>query len=290
MGQWGSERARESRPAVAPARALRGETDHGAGPSQWFVIQGRTESRARAPSRAPSPSHGARARADDTSFGAVRARAQCGAAAPALSPTQPPAVVVGGNQGLPLTVCTPARPIAAHQKSCSTPRPLRALSAPAPHQTEFLVEKAPAMFGSHMVTKFTAWKAQMSKHYATEAEEEAAVKAFVSNEEIINTHNAKNLSYKLGHNEFSDLTWEEFKARHMSELFLNRNPKNAQRVHLKGDNVGKLKLDDAVDWVAKGAVTPVKNQGRCVLVLVVLDDRLGRGRLPDRQRRPRLAL
>ena len=139
---------------------------------------------------------------------------------------------------------------------------LFALSAPAPHQTEFLVEKAPAMFGSHMVTKFTAWKAQMSKHYATEAEEEAAIKAFVSNEEIINTHNAKNLSYKLGHNEFSDLTWEDFQARHMGELYLNRNPKNAQRVHLTGDNVGKP-LDDAVDWVAKGAVTPIKNQGRC---------------------------
>ena len=139
---------------------------------------------------------------------------------------------------------------------------LLALSAPAHPMSEFLVEKAPAMFGSHMVAKFTAWKAEMSKSYATEEAEKLALTSFASNDKIINEHNVKNLSWTLGHNEYSDMTWEEFKREVMGELFLNRSPKNMRRVHIKGDMIGQP-LDDAVDWTTKGAVTPVKNQGRC---------------------------
>ena len=63
---------------------------------------------------------------------------------------------------------------------------LLALSAPAHPMSEFLVEKAPAMFGSHMVAKFTAWKAEMSKSYATEEAEKRALTSFASNDKIIN--------------------------------------------------------------------------------------------------------
>jgi C1A family cysteine protease len=108
--------------------------------------------------------------------------------------------------------------------------------------------------------EFEAWKATHGKTYASVDEEATALMAWESNDEIIRSTNAKNLSYTLGHNEFSDLTWEQFHRFHMSELFLNTPPKNMMRVHLPNPDV---KLDDAVDWVAKGAVTPVKNQGRC---------------------------
>lgn len=110
--------------------------------------------------------------------------------------------------------------------------------------------------------KFDEWKRTHSKSYSSVEEETTALQAFEENDEIIFKTNAKNLTYKLGHNEFSDLTWEQFRNRHMSELFLNRAPKNMQRVHLKGTEVG-YKVADAVDWVTAGAVTPVKNQGRC---------------------------
>ena len=91
-----------------------------------------------------------------------------------------------------------------------------------------------AFQGSDLVTKFNEWKLTHAKTYASSDAEASALAAFASNEAIINEHNGKGSSYELGHNEFSDLTWDQFKQLHMSELFLNRAPKNVRRVHLTG--------------------------------------------------------
>ena len=107
---------------------------------------------------------------------------------------------------------------------------------------------------------FAAWKAEFGKTYDTVEGEASALKAYIQNDHIIEEHNAKKLSYMLGHNAFSDMTWEEFSATHMGELYLNRAPKNVERGLVWTNTTA---LPDAVDWVAKGAVTPVKNQGRC---------------------------
>jgi len=112
---------------------------------------------------------------------------------------------------------------------------------------------------SPLSSKFESWKRAEGKSYATVEEESAALNAFAANDAIINDVNSKNLSYWLGHNSFSDMTWEDFQRTHMGELYLNSPPKNMVRKHLDlGDKVA-----DAVDWVEAGAVTPVKNQQRC---------------------------
>ncbi|KAL1524679.1 hypothetical protein AB1Y20_019565 [Prymnesium parvum] len=110
-----------------------------------------------------------------------------------------------------------------------------------------------------VLSKFEAWKQDHGKAYDTIEAMTAALSAFSENEKIINEHNAKGLSWTLGHNEFSDLTWDQFRESHMSRIFTNRAPKNMDRVHLTSD----VPLAASVDWVAKGAVTPVKNQQRC---------------------------
>lgn len=119
-----------------------------------------------------------------------------------------------------------------------------------------------AFSGHGLIFEFSQWKEQHGKSYESANAEAAALEAFSTNEAIIHSHNAKNLSYTLGHNEWSDMTWSEFSTTVMSELFLNRNPKNARRIHLK-DTEHALAIPSEVDWVAQGAVTKVKNQARC---------------------------
>merc|ERR1711907_464895 len=72
-------------------------------------------------------------------------------------------------------------------------------------------------------------------------------------------HNAKGLSYTLGVNEFADLSWDEFAATHLG-------------YKSDGNRFGDLPkvafpeitdVADSIDWVSKGAVTPVKNQQQC---------------------------
>ena len=104
--------------------------------------------------------------------------------------------------------------------------------------------------------KFGLWKNLFSRHYSTAAQEKKAFEAFENNERIINEHNGKDLTFTLGHNDFSDMNWDEFKAAYVSGMDSNpylRRERNF--VDLPEATA------DAVDWTAKGAVTPVKNQG-----------------------------
>merc|ERR1712054_323006 len=107
--------------------------------------------------------------------------------------------------------------------------------------------------------KFNEWKVSFGKVYETVEAESAAFDAWKDNEEIIKKHNAKGLSFSLGHNEHSDLTLEQFHVR----MGLNRQ----RPAQMKADRIHKFDKNatapDSIDWVTKGAVTPVKNQEQC---------------------------
>jgi xylem cysteine proteinase len=80
---------------------------------------------------------------------------------------------------------------------------------------------------------------------------------FRENLNYIQSENAKNHSYTLGLNEFADLTRDEFFSNYAG---LMNAPRSAGPAFTAPEGFAPL---DSVDWRAKGAVTPVKNQGQC---------------------------
>ena len=74
--------------------------------------------------------------------------------------------------------------------------------------------------------KFDLFKRQFNKSYASAAAEARGLRNFLGNEKIVLEHNAGNHSYVLGHNEFSDLSWEEFKAIYLRAPMPVKEKKN----------------------------------------------------------------
>lgn len=113
------------------------------------------------------------------------------------------------------------------------------------------------------LSDFDAWKVEYGKVYASAEKEANAFRAFYENDAVIKAHNAKNLSFWLGHNEFSDLSSEDFASTHLG--LMPRSTDYVPRAifqppvehhHHHHHNPPP----PPVDWVAKGKVTPVKNQ------------------------------
>jgi len=77
-------------------------------------------------------------------------------------------------------------------------------------------------------------------------------------EKIAEHNNAGTHNFTMASNEFSDLTFEEFKSTRLGY-------KHIQNSHLRNLNAKKVSgpVAASVDWRTQGAVTPVKDQGQC---------------------------
>jgi C1A family cysteine protease len=95
-----------------------------------------------------------------------------------------------------------------------------------------------------------------NKQYPTE-EVFDRYNTFKANLELINAHNSGSSSWTLGVNQFADLSPAEFKA------YLGLKPRNNS--YLRSKNIADLPDAEPndIDWVSKGAVTPVKDQAQC---------------------------
>jgi len=80
---------------------------------------------------------------------------------------------------------------------------------------------------------------------------------FAANDDLIEQHNAGESSYKLGHNAYSHLSFEEFEAIYLSE------PAPRQEGSRYINAFEGVEAPASVDWAGTGYVTDVKNQGQC---------------------------
>ncbi|XP_044086521.1 pro-cathepsin H [Neovison vison] len=104
---------------------------------------------------------------------------------------------------------------------------------------------------------FKSWMAQHQKKYSSE-EHQHRLQTFVGNWRRIRAHNAGNHTFKMGLNQFSDLSFEEIKSK-----YLWSEPQNCSAT--RGNYLrGSGPYPPFVDWRKKGKfVSPVKNQGGC---------------------------
>ena len=114
------------------------------------------------------------------------------------------------------------------------------------------------MKGSVAVS-FEAWKRQHQRWYSSAEEEAAALHAYMENDRKIREHNAKNLSWTMAHNAFSDLTPEQFRQQRLGLRPTAALNTTGAQVHV----TPKGELPAEKDWRKDGAVTYVKDQGFC---------------------------
>jgi len=121
----------------------------------------------------------------------------------------------------------------------------------------------------HMGT-FKSWASAFGRNYSSVEEESTKFLVWLDNLHLIATTNSEDLSYKLGLNQFSDMTSDEFRYYVHGEdgsCF-----KDERRNLISNSNGQDIIIEDEfsvnsnaenVDWTEKGVVTPVKNQGQC---------------------------
>jgi KDEL-tailed cysteine endopeptidase len=119
-----------------------------------------------------------------------------------------------------------------------------------------LVAVISAMCGA--MPSFEEWSAMNGKAYEP-TERDYRNSVYDANVAKILEHNAGNHTWMMSVNKFADLTEEEFAGRYLGGFKPRKRSLRRQT-----DFAGNLTaLPTSVDWSAKGAVTPIKNQEQC---------------------------
>ena len=119
-----------------------------------------------------------------------------------------------------------------------------------------------------MMDRFLRWQAAHNRSYPSAEERLRRFEVYRGNVEYIDATNRRgDLTYELGENHFADLTQEEFLARYPPfdhteyPVITTAADADGRWSSGGGDNSLEASPPASVDWRAKGAVVPVKNQG-----------------------------
>lgn len=111
---------------------------------------------------------------------------------------------------------------------------------------------------------YESWLVKHGKNnYNALGEKERRFEVFKDNLRYIDEHNSQNRSFKLGLNQFADLTNEEYRSKYLGA---RRDAGRRRLARSKSDRYAFREgdsLPESIDWRQKGAVAPVKDQGSC---------------------------
>ena len=113
-----------------------------------------------------------------------------------------------------------------------------------------------ATASSTVESAFMGYITQFGKSYGTIAEYQLRLEQFTRNYADVMQHNASESSFKLGFNQMSDWTQEEYKAI-LTHKPMPEETKNYQ--YFPETNA----VANSVDWVSAGKVQSIKDQGQC---------------------------
>ncbi|KAL0366212.1 UNVERIFIED_CONTAM: Cysteine proteinase RD21A [Sesamum radiatum] len=114
-----------------------------------------------------------------------------------------------------------------------------------------------------LVSMYESWLVKHGKSYNALGEKERRFEIFKDNLRYIDEQNAlADRTYKLGLNRFADLTNDEYRKTFLGARRDGKRRLTSTKSDRYAPKVGES-LPDSVDWRAKGAVAPVKDQGSC---------------------------
>uniref|UniRef100_A0A6C0DSH2 Peptidase C1A papain C-terminal domain-containing protein n=1 Tax=viral metagenome TaxID=1070528 RepID=A0A6C0DSH2_9ZZZZ len=116
----------------------------------------------------------------------------------------------------------------------------------------FVDAKAPA---------FPLWAQQFNKTYSSASERDYRNSVYIDNVRKIRAHSKGGFNWTMDVNQFADLTASEFATKYIRGG--GYKGRNTTARHVDYSLLGATALPASVDWTAKGAVTPVKDQGQC---------------------------
>ena len=105
--------------------------------------------------------------------------------------------------------------------------------------------------------KSEQFKQKFNKVYSSVEEEAKRLAIFAANLEIAAEYQAADSGATYGVTQHSDLTQEEFRQQFLGLVHKPEDLELPVAADIQPTTV------DSIDWVQKGAVTPVKNQGQC---------------------------